>query len=169
MLGLDESIHSTSTDSGRSFSCIWAILFCAAADSTAFWRRFSEAWRRFSFCFPSHNKEFHVKTTPLLQTESTGKNNKMALYTSYFSNLVLFIQVKLLGDVFWFDFFVVLFWHQKNGCCFSLIEAPSRFTQLIFQGTSLCQPWGHQSYCWWFRNLANQLRLVVYSIICRVM
>ena len=24
------------------------------------------------------------------------------------------------------------------------------------------------SYCWWFRNLANQLRLVVYPIVCRV-
>ena len=70
---------------------------------------------------------------------------------------------------FWFDFFCGAFLAPKNGCCFSLIEAPSCFTQLIFQGTSLCQPWGHQSYCWRFRNLANQLRLVVYSIIYRVM
>ena len=41
-------------------------------------------------------------------------------------------------------------------------------------GALLCERyginvWWNVLYCWWFRNPANQLRLVVYPIICRVL
>ena len=40
--------------------------------------------------------------------------------------------------------------------------------QVLFHRWHRFQPCSHGCYCWWFRNPANQLRVVVYPIIYRV-
>ena len=49
-------------------------------------------------------------------------------------------------------------------------ESPQNFTWIIFGDQAFFEGRIHNSsYCWWFRNPANQLSLVVYPIIYRVL
>ncbi len=61
---------------------------------------------------------------------------------------------------------------RHNAPCCSTMASPGRALHGVFgfgghcpAGVELLMYW----YCWWFRNPANQLRLVVYLIIYRVL